>query len=490
MKLRWLFLLGIILGIGIGLRSIETLAGNFVFSFDQGLYFTDVRNFFEQGKLPLIGSYTPLIGIFQHPIFYWFLSIFYLIFSGNPYGGMVLMFLISITAIPFVFFLSRKMYDLKTAAIITLLFSFSYPVSHAARILWPPLPIYAITPFYLFFVASVLKGKNNYFPLVFLSLGLITAFEIAAGTILFLPTLALLFIFAKKSFSLRNLALAFFLNLLLFSPLLIFNFRHENIIFNGVLNFLKGTTSSGEILQFSQRISLHFEALLTSLLNSLTLITPFNLILSGIIIFLIAISLQKKLLKDKFYLFLILLPVFTYLEMLFFKSLIWQWYLIPFIVCYIFLFGLTLSKLVFSKYYLLGFMAFAFIVIFSIESGIRLYNSFKIEFGDYGGTSKIRGKIDAINYIYKSAKGEKFSLLIFSPPVYTYPYDYLLDSYAKKKFGYLPSKEKKGLVFLLIEKDPHQPWTYQGWLDTVVKGGKILENRTLYSGFIIQKREF
>ena len=92
MKLKWLSLLGIILVIGLGLRSIEVLAGNFVFSFDQGLYFTDVKNFYDQGKLPLIGSYTPLIGIFQHPIFYWLLLIFYIIFSGNPYGGMVLMF--------------------------------------------------------------------------------------------------------------------------------------------------------------------------------------------------------------------------------------------------------------------------------------------------------------------------------------------------------------------------------------------------------------
>ena len=490
MKLKWLSLLGIILVIGLGLRSIEVLAGNFVFSFDQGLYFTDVKNFYDQGKLPLIGSYTPLIGIFQHPIFYWLLLIFYIIFSGNPYGGMVLMFLISLSAIPFVFFLSRKMFDLKTAMIITLLFSFSYPVSHAARIIWPPLPIYVITPFYLYCVFNVLKGKNNYFPLVFLSLGFITAFEIAAGTILFLPTLLLLFIFARKSFNAKNLIFSFFLNLLLFAPLLIFNLRHENIIFKGVLSFLNGTTSSGEILQFSERISLHFEALSTSLINSLTLITPFNVILTALIIFLIVVSFQKKLLNDKFYLFLVLLPIFTYLEMLFFKSLIWQWYLIPFTVCYIFLFGITLSKLVFSRYYLLGFLAFVVLMVFSIETSTRLYNSFRIELKDYGGTSKIRGKIDAIDYIYENAKGKKFSLLIFSPPVYTYPYDYLLDFYAKKKFGYLPGKEKQGIVFLLIEKDPHQLWTYQGWLDTVVKGGKILENKTLYSGFIIQKREF
>lgn len=490
MSSKWLILLILIFLIALGLRSVEVLAGNYVFSFDQGLYFTDVKNFLDQGKIPLIGSYTPLIGIFQHPLFYWLLLPFYIIFSGNPYGGMVLMFLISIGAIPLVFLLSKKMYDLKTATIVTLLFSFSYPVSHAARIIWPPLPIFAAIPLYLFSVFNVLEGKHKYFSLVFLSIGIITAFEIAAGTILVLPTLVLLFLFSRKSFNAKNLIFSFLLNLILFLPLVIFNFRHENIIFNGIINFLKGNTSSGEVIQFSSRISLHFDALLTSLINSLTLINPYNLLLTALIVLIIMVSFRKKIIKDKFCLFLVLLPVFTYIQMLFFKSLIWQWYLIPFIVCYIFLFGIVLAKALFSKYYILGFLAFIFIVIFSVETGLRLYNSLIFELKDYGGTSKVKGKIDAIDYIYKNANGKNFSLLIFSPPVYTYPYDYLLDSYAKKKFGYLPGKEKKGIVYLLIEKDPHQPWTYQGWLDTVVRNGKILENKTLPSGFIVQKREF
>ena len=49
---------------------------------------------------------------------------------------------------------------------------------------------------------------------------------------------------------------------------------------------------------------------------------------------------------------------------------------------------------------------------------------------------------------------------------------------------------RKGLVYLLIEKDTSKPWSYQGWLETVIKDGDVINTEQLTSGFIIQKRLF
>lgn len=57
-----------------------------------------------------------------------------------------------------------------------------------------------------------------------------------------------------------------------------------------------------------------------------------------------------------------------------------------------------------------------------------------------------------------------------------------------KKYGYVPSKDKTGTFYLLIEPDPHKPWTYKGWLETVIKTGRVLKTVELPTGFIIQKR--
>jgi hypothetical protein len=112
----------------------------------------------------------------------------------------------------------------------------------------------------------------------------------------------------------------------------------------------------------------------------------------------------------------------------------------------------------------------------------------KSDIHDYGGWSKVKGKIDAIDYIYKDAQGKKFSLFIFAPSIYTDPYDYLIVWYGKKRFQYVPGNSKKGLFYLLIQPDTDQPWTYKGWIETVIKTGKVIQTTTLRSGLIIQKR--
>jgi hypothetical protein len=98
--------------------------------------------------------------------------------------------------------------------------------------------------------------------------------------------------------------------------------------------------------------------------------------------------------------------------------------------------------------------------------------------------------LNAIDYIYHDAKGKKFGLLVFYPPIYTYPYDYLIWWHGQEKYHYVPYTKKKGLFYLLIVKDLNKPWSDKGWLETVIKTGKVIETKKLPSGFIIQKRMY
>ena len=133
---------------------------------------------------------------------------------------------------------------------------------------------------------------------------------------------------------------------------------------------------------------------------------------------------------------------------------------------------------------------FVFVLLFLFFGSFvsQTINFYKNDFKDFGGTHKIKGKLEAIDYIYQDAKGKPFGLLVFTPPIYTYAYDYLLWWYGEKTYNYLPYSEKKGTFYLLIEIDSAKPWSYKGWLETVIKEGKIIETKQLKSGFIIQKR--
>jgi hypothetical protein len=143
-----------------------------------------------------------------------------------------------------------------------------------------------------------------------------------------------------------------------------------------------------------------------------------------------------------------------------------------------------------KKYKYLKYLAIGVIFILAVKSIYFSYTNTLRDYSDYGGVSKIKGKIDAIDYIYKDAKGKPFGLFVFAPPVYTYPYDYLIWWYGGRKYNYSPYKQKKGDVYFLIEPDPSKPWSYKGWLETVIKNGTILKTVNLPSGFIIQERKY
>ena len=127
-----------------------------------------------------------------------------------------------------------------------------------------------------------------------------------------------------------------------------------------------------------------------------------------------------------------------------------------------------------------------FLVGFVFQT-IRFYQT---DYFDYGGRHKIKGKLEALDYIYKDARGEQFGVLVFTPPVYTYDYDYLFWWYGTKKYSYVPYNEKRGTFYLLIDPDNQKPWSYKGWQETVIKTGKVIKTTTLpKSGFIVEKRK-
>lgn len=479
-----LVLISIFIVLGLLLRSVEVISGNYVFGFDQGLFYKDVKVFMDSNKLPLIGAHSPLPGVFQHPAFYWLLSIFYILFNSDPYGGMVMMFIVSALGLLICYPVCRLAFDKNESLIILILYALSYSVSHSARILWPPLPIYFISIFYFVFVKKVLDGEFKYFPFVFFALGLITAFEIAAGVIIMIPTAVILFLFARKSFTFKNIALSGISVGVLFSPLLIFSLRHENIIINGIISFLRGDVVSGQAMPLIERIFSHLNSFIYNFKIFQTQ-TEFNVIIFPLAAIIIG-SYLLMIKRNKFVIFVLLLNLFTFIEMLLFKSMIWQWYLLPLTVGFIFILGVSIAGNLNSKVKLLSFLSFSLLVIIFAESIIRLNTSFRVDLFDKGGMAKVEGKREALEFIYNDSKGSKFDLKVFSPPVYTHPYDYLVDTYFSEKYKYKP-EDGSEIKYLLIESDFYQPWTYQGWLESGVGDGELIFEKRLDSGFIIQK---
>lgn len=474
-------------------RSIELISGNYLFGFDQGLFFQAVKQIVVDKELTLIGAEVGgRGGFFQGPGWYYLLSIPFALTKGNPYGAMVLMLILGLLTVILSMVFVKKMYGSYEAIAIGFLIAISPLIIEQSRFIWPPFPVSLLTVFFLFFVFRVLQKKQYFFPLVTFTIGMIAHLEVAIAGTLFLQLLILSpAFFIKRLVSFRFFLFSLISFLFPLSPLIVFDLRNNFLITKGLLRFATGSDTPHDITRvyIEHMFVNHLDVFKYNFLSAFHFGEVLWIPLMAIMLYgVFAIIKDREILwsKKAFIVYLTISPLILFsIFMLYFWPM-WPWWILELYIFYSFIFGIIsvyLWKKLIWRLVILGIFI-AFFISF-VNQSIGFY---KNDFKDYGGTHKIKGKIDALDYIYNDAKGEKFGLLVFTPPIYTYVYDYLIWWHGERKYDYLPHKDKKGTFYLLIEPDPHKPWTYKGWLETVVKTGKVIKTKELPSGFIIQKR--
>jgi hypothetical protein len=484
---------------GIALRAVEVINGNYLFGFDIGRDLLVARSIVEQYKLTLIGAEigsgsAGINGVFQGPGYYYLLAVVYVLFRGNPYGALLTMFVFGVAGLILVYGTVRNIFDRATAAVALFLTGISPLIVSQSRFIWAPHPATPLIILSLYFSYLIPKRPVLYAPLALLTAGLTYHFEFAMTVPMILAIMiAMLLIYRIRD--IKTYLYSFGTLLFVFLPMILFEMRHG---WMAVRSFLSYSVSAGPVGGdvWTLRITDHMGPYISSAANSFVYehgLLPqqaFTLLCGGLLVALIVFSWKtKEKAKRQFFQFLLLLLVTTYISLLFLNNLIWDYYLIHthFIYMYVFSYLIVIS---FKRYRILFVVLTIFLVSMIVSSAWRMMISYTYDIKDKGGVEKIYGKKYAIDYVYKDAAGKPFSEFTFMAPIYTYPYDYLFQTYGGQKYGYVPGSVKKGLVYLIIEPDSSKPWTYKGWLETVIVGGTIVKTETLPTGQIVQLRQF
>lgn len=491
---RWqlVFIICIIL-VGLLPRMIEVLSGNYLFGYDQGLFFERVRHIVSDHKLTLIGEEVGgRGGFFQGPGFYYLLAIPFMLFGGDPYGAMLLMFLTgALTLICAAIFIGRS-FSRQEALFVVFLLAVSPAMVAQSRFIWNPffIPIISLGVLVLFY--EVLKKKELALLGLFGGLGLMFHFEIATGIMMFVEfSLFTLYLWIRRLLRGRFVLGAYAVFFLTQIHFVLFDLRHDFLITKGIISTALGKSPHAITWVYLQHMFWnHWDVFRHNFFSTFAHsdnIWPFivGIVLIGVYGIMKDPAVDKA--RKRLVMFLCVSPILMFALYMKYTWPMWEWWLLELGVVYVFLIGLVISwgwrrggiwRVIVASFMMLLFVS-------HITSTIGFYRS---DYGDYGGTHKIRGKKDALDVIYRDAAGQPFNLLVFSPPVYTYPYDYLVWWYGNRTYGYMPGKEKKGTFYLLIEPDASKPWSYKGWLETVIKTGTVIRTWNLPSGFIIEKR--
>lgn len=495
-RVLWhIIILAIIICVGTLPRAVEILSGNYLFGFDQGLFFERVKSIAVDHKLTLIGEKVGGVGgFFQGPGFYYLLSIPFILFRGDPYGAMLLMFGIGVSTIIVGSIFSYMLFGFVASFFITSLLAFSPALVSQSRFIWNPFPVPIIILGCLFALFGVLKQKKYMLLILFLLIGLLFHFEIATGIMVLIEFLiCCVFLLWRKIIQWKYFVSGLFIFFLTQIHFLLFDLRHDFLITKGITSIIVGkawhVTDSSNIQHI---LSNHFDVFRSTFHTTFVFgnkLWPLFIIM--IVLGIVGILRDGKADKSRtqFIIMLAIAPIISFVLYAKYLAPMWGWWIFDLEAIAIVLFGLVCSWW-WSRGTIWRIIVGLLMCLFFIGHMQQTIQFYRSDYHDYGGTNKIRGKIDAISSIYQDAKGKPFNLLVFTPPVYTYPYDYLLWWYGLHRYGYMPGKDKQGTLYLLIDIDSSKPWSYIGWLDTIIKNGKTVATWTLPSGFVIQKRIF
>lgn len=495
-KLLIVFGLLIILGVGSWLRSSGIISNSFAFTYDVGRDMLAVENMVVNHKIPLIGQTTGVGGIFYGPWWYYILSIPFFIFSGNPQGVAFFMVFIGISTILLGYIIGKKIGGDFLGIIFSALISISPLMILTSSQIWNPnlIPFFILLVFlmlYLLFSDTKSRTTKTKHLLILLGLflGIIIDLEIVFGILYSIGIfISLIFVF-RKGLKIKELSFFILGLLLIFSPRIIFEVRHDFLMTKTLI----GTFSNGLM---SAKQSSIFDELFS---RTISLLSAWNATLAGqnsmigfILITLVFLSLlflykeientQKQFIKT------ILIVIATFLAgVTFFNQAIWPHYLVGLPIFYILFLSLIINRIwiALKKSWVIFFILF-FLFWINLNPIQVLGNITKPVWE--GNAAVYRNQVAVVDYIYKQAKGKNFKYIVYTPAVQDYTYRYLFSWYGKKEYGYVPLQGNTALFYVILEPDYELPFRLKDWLKIREKDGIIQKEEIVKGGITVQTR--
>lgn len=474
--------LSIILLYGLYLRIYRT--GDILgFYFDQGRDALVIWDFIHTGKLFLIGPTTGIAGIFRGPLYYYLIAPFYYMGNGNSVWPANFLSITTILGIGMMYYLGWKMHSRTAGLFAAFIGAFSYDIFWASRWLSNPTPMFLLSMLLVYSLWQIVNGKKIYWLMVGLISGLSLFHFGSSGEFFYFPAIFAVLIWKKKSFPNFKIILgAVGLFLLTASPLILFDLRHDFLLFNNIKNFIFGEETFK--LGFSEILKIRIRFYWDVFRNIFFVIRrdyEARLFL-GMLLGLIWKA--SKLIKNTGVKLLLILIISPLVGLLFFQgNEVYGYYMTGYLLIAILFIGILFGEL-YKSY--LGKIFLVIFLYYFLQNNFEIINS-KLN-DNVDGPTSIGFKVqkEAIEWVYKDASNQSFNVDVYVPPVIPYAYDYLFKWFGTTKY-YEPSTEQIDLLYTLYEVDPPHPERLQAWMDRQEGIGEVLYEEK-FGGITVQRR--
>ncbi len=339
---------------------------------------------------------------------------------------------------------------------------------------------------------KVTEGKKWAWPVIATTFGLSLFSFGSSGEFFYTPALIIFAIWQRKTwlnlknFSLKGqatLILSIVLFVLTFAPLVLFDFKHEHILLHNFFGTFGGESGSFKFPTpdfFNGRNASYFDIFTNKIFQDRKSVEEVILVIVGIV-FLVTLP---KLWKNTGYKIILLLLGSATLGLYFYQGnygVLYDYYMTGYYLIFILLFAIILGQI--WKFKIIGKLLIIYFFYLFFMNNIPVTWA-KITDGCDGPTSIcFINQRQALNWIYSDAKGQKFNVDVYVPPVIAYAYNYLLEWNSNPDL----TTNQVPLLYTLYEVDPPHPERLDAWLARQKGIGKVLDTYKT-GGITVERR--
>lgn len=479
MKKIEIVILALILVVAGLLRFPLVLQGFFAFTYDQGRDLFAVSEIVNNFNLTLIGPTTGLPGVFYGPWWYYFLSPIFLITDGNPLAMTLVFAAIGEVTVILLYLLTKKITkSIPVSFTVATVAAMSQPFITSSSQLWSPSLVLPLIVAYVFFLFKIFQEAK---PWIFLLLGLTCGFVLDSGAAFgVVLTISTIFagLFFRKSFLIKNYFFYFAGLLVVLSPRIIFDFRNDFLITKSLMMWISAPTIYQEKLSLLERFVNRLDIFWLGFAQTFTQSKKILSLMPLLILVVTALFRAKSLAKIPIFKFLLITSGFLYLLFWLYPDAVWDYYLVGLPLIFLVIAAIVLSTPR-KQRILLQISALIIFVIPNINP--KITSPFSITW--QGDGAIFRNQTAVLDKLKGQLEGD-YSLYVYTPARFDYPFDYLVSAYHKRGLIDLPKVGKKRF-FLIIRDDGAHTYLSSGWYGDKVRDQDSLRSKEEFPGNII-----
>lgn len=206
------------------------------FGMDQEYEAFLVKNIVNGIHFPLIGVNVSDTGLYLGPAFIYFATVPYVLFGGNPIGWGITASIFGVLTVYLIFRIGKEMFSDKVGIFSSLLYAGSFLTSFYDRKFWNPMPVPLFSLLIGLFLFRIMQRKSVNLVWLIIFFGL--SFHVHLSLLIFTPLILFIIWIRRKIFSKKLILLSLALFLLIQTPIIAFEIRHNFLNNRAAVNLI------------------------------------------------------------------------------------------------------------------------------------------------------------------------------------------------------------------------------------------------------------